>query len=74
MLAPSSAAWHGLARRALDGARRAVIPAYGVGAIVGLAAGAPVILAAGAGAIVGMTIGALRALLREDRDEPSSPG
>ena len=54
----------GLARRAYAGARRAVIPAFGVGAIIGLITGVPVLLCAGAGAIVGMTIGATVALAR----------
>jgi len=54
----------GLARRAFTGARRAAIPAFGVGAIVGLVTGVPLLLCAGAGAIVGMTIGATVALVR----------
>ncbi|MEZ4398910.1 MAG: hypothetical protein R3B06_02770 [Kofleriaceae bacterium] len=51
-------------RRAYAGARAAVVPAYGVGAIIGLAAGVPVILAAGAGAIVGLALGAAVGLAR----------
>jgi hypothetical protein len=54
----------GAVRRAYDGARRTVIPGFGVGAIVGLLSGVPVILCAGAGAILGMTAGAMFALAR----------
>jgi len=54
---------HGLAARAFAGARRAVIPAFGVGAIVGLVTGVPVLLCAGAGAIAGITIGAAVAIV-----------
>ena len=50
------------ARRAWDGARRAVLPAFGAGAVVGLATGIPVVLCAGAGAILGIVIGAMRGL------------
>jgi hypothetical protein len=50
------------ALRAFDGARRAVIPAYGIGALVGIVTGIPVVLCAGAGAIVGITFGAVTAL------------
>ncbi|HEY0194906.1 MAG TPA: hypothetical protein VGC42_27525 [Kofleriaceae bacterium] len=51
-------------RRAWNGACRAVIPAYGVGAMLGLASGTPIILAAGAGAIAGMLLGATLGLVR----------
>jgi hypothetical protein len=54
----------GTVRRAYEGARHAVIPGFGAGAIVGLLSGIPVILSAGAGAILGMTAGALFALAR----------
>jgi len=52
------------ARRAYDGARRAVIPAFGAGALVGLLAGIPIVLCAGAGAILGLAIGATLGLGR----------
>ena len=54
----------GTLRRAYEGARHAVIPGFGAGAIVGLLSGIPVILSAGAGAILGMTAGVLLALAR----------
>ncbi len=53
------------AQRAFDGASRAVLPAFGAGAIIGLAAGIPVVLCAGAGAILGIVIGAVRGLARQ---------
>ncbi len=52
------------ARRAWDGARHAVIPAFGAGAIAGLVAGLPVVLCAGAGAMLGLVLGATLALVR----------
>lgn len=55
-----SAAW-----RAWDGAKRAVLPAFGAGAIAGLVTGIPVVLCAGAGAILGIVLGAVRGLVRQ---------
>jgi hypothetical protein len=52
------------ARRAYDGARRAVIPAFGAGAIVGLLTGIPIVLCAGAGALLGLALGATLGLVR----------
>lgn len=52
----------GLSRRAYAGARRAVIPAFGIGAIAGLLVGIPVLITAGASALLGMTIGAAVAI------------
>jgi hypothetical protein len=51
-------------RRAYDGARHAVIPAFGAGAIVGLLAGAPILMCAGAGALLGLALGATLGLTR----------
>ena len=53
-----------IARRALEGARAAVIPAFGLGALAGLLTGVPLLVAAGAGAIVGMSLGAWIAIAR----------
>ncbi|HEX4418216.1 MAG TPA: hypothetical protein VH165_09980 [Kofleriaceae bacterium] len=55
---------HGAARRAYDGARHAVIPAFGAGAIVGLVSGVPILLCAGAGAMLGLVVGSLLGLRR----------
>jgi hypothetical protein len=52
------------ARRAWDGARHAVIHAYGAGALFGLLTGLPIILCAGAGALLGLVLGAMHGLSR----------
>jgi hypothetical protein len=54
----------GLARTAYAGARRAVIPAFGIGYLTGVIVAAPAIWCAGAGAILGMAIGATVAIAR----------
>ena len=54
----------GLLARAYRGARTAVLPAFGAGAVVGLVTGIPIVIAAGAGAILGLGAGATIALLR----------
>jgi hypothetical protein len=53
-------------RRAFEGASRTVIPASGVGAIVGLVTGIPVVMTAGAGAILGIVLGATLGLIYRD--------
>ncbi|MBL0218021.1 MAG: hypothetical protein IPQ07_29590 [Myxococcales bacterium] len=55
---------HGRVRRAIEGARTAVIPGLGIGAVVGLLAGIPIVMCGGAGAIVAITVGAVRSLVR----------
>jgi hypothetical protein len=50
-------------RKIVEGASRTVLPAYGVGAIIGLVMGMPVVFTGGIGAIVGLLVGAT---LRDD--------
>ena len=45
-------------RRAFEAASRTAIPAYGIGAVVGLVLGMPVIMTGGLGAIIGVLTGA----------------
>lgn len=54
------------ARRAYDGARRTVLPAFGAGAIAGLVAGIPIVTSAGAGAVLGLVLGATLGAIRVD--------
>lgn len=53
-----------LIRRAYAGARRAALPGFGIGALVGVVTAIPVLMTAGAGALVGLTIGAAVAIAR----------
>ncbi len=55
---------HGRVRRAVEGARTAVFPGLGIGAVVGLLAGIPIVMCGGAGAIAAIVVGAVHALVR----------
>jgi hypothetical protein len=49
-------------RGALRGAAEALLPAYGIGAVIGVVTGLPILSAAGAGAVIGVVLGAIRGL------------